>query len=163
METKEIRQTKSNEEIKTFLNNEGLSYFSIAYCGCNGFFIPESGSKYFHSYPAIFVTKSNKDICRIYPHQIIYIAIEERKSVLHLTDRKIETHYSMDYWKKVLDEKIFAQPHYSYMVNLSYVEEVTKNFVTLKCGENEYKIYASLRKIGSFKKSVLEFGQNSSQ
>lgn len=57
----------------------------------------------------------------------------------------------------VLDEKYFAQPHYSYLVNLNYVEEVTKDFVTLRCGEDEYKVYTSLRKIGAFKKAVVEF------
>ena len=64
----------------------------------------------------------------------------------------------MEHWKEVLDEKSFDQPHYSYIVNLHYVEEVTKDFVTLRCGENEYKVYTSLRKIGAFKKAVLELG-----
>jgi DNA-binding LytR/AlgR family response regulator len=90
----------------------------------------------------------------VYPHEIIYIAIEDRKSVLYLTDRKIETHYSMEHWKAVLDEKSFAQPHYSYIINLHYVEEVTKDFVILRHSDNEYKVYTSMRKIGAFKKAV---------
>ncbi len=93
----------------------------------------------------------------MHPHEIIYIAIEDRKSVLYLTDSKIETHYSMEHWKTVLDEKSFAQPHYSYIVNLHYVKEVTKDFVTLRCGEEKYKVYTSMRKIGAFKKVVAEF------
>lgn len=153
METKEIEQTKNKDEIAGILNNSGLSYFPTTYRGCEGFFIPVSNL----TYPGLSVTKCNKDIYRVYPHEILYIAIEDRKSVLYMTDRKIETHYSMEHWKDVLDEKSFAQPHYSYLVNLNYVEEVTKDFVILRCGEKEYKVYTSMRKIGAFKKAVLEF------
>lgn len=69
----------------------------------------------------------------------------------------------MEHWKEILDEKSFAQPHYSYLVNLHYVEEVTKDFVTLRCGEDEYKVYTSMRKIGAFKKAVMEFGNTNSE
>lgn len=150
MEIKEIGRTK--EEITEILNDSGLPYFSTVYRGCEGFFIPVGDL----TYPGLSVTLCNKDICRVYPHEILYIAIEDRKSVLYLTDRKIETHYSMEHWKDVLDEKSFAQPHYSYLVNLNYVEEVTKDFVIIRCDENEYKVYTSMRKIGAFKKAVLE-------
>ena len=69
---------------------------------------------------------SNKDIFKVYPHGILCIAIEDRKSVLYLTNRKIETNYHLDHWKGLLDLKIFAQPHHSFIVNLNYVDEVTK-------------------------------------
>ena len=155
METKEIGHIKTKEEIVEILNNNVLSHYSITYHGCKGLFIPTNGG----TYPGIVVTRCNKDICRVYPHEIIYIAIEDRKSVLYLTDRKIETHYSMEHWKETLDEKSFAQPHYSYIVNLHYVEAVTKDFVTLRCGEKEYKVYTSMRKVGAFKRAVVEFGE----
>ena len=154
MELKEIGQT--TEEITEMLSRNGLSHFPVTYHGCKGIFIPTDDG----TCPSIAVTKCNKDICRVYPHEIIYIAIEDRKSVLYLTDGKIETHYPMEHWKAVLDEKSFAQPHYSYIVNLHYVEEVTKDFVTLRCGEDEYKVYTSIRKIGMFKKAVAEFDSN---
>ncbi len=157
MKTKETGHIKTKEEIVEILNSNGLPHYPVTYHGCNGLFIPESDSENCRTYPGIAVTKCNKDICMVYPHEIIYIAIEDRKSVLYLTDRKIETHSPMEHWKEVLDEKSFAQPHYSYIVNLHYVEEVTKDFVTLRCGEDEYKVYTSMRKIGAFKKAVVEF------
>ena len=153
MEIKEIGRTKTEEEIMELLNDSGLPYLKTIYRGCEGFFIPVSDL----AYPGISITMCNKDICRVYPHEILYIAIEDRKSVLYLTDRKIETHYSMEHWKDILDEKSFAQPHYSYLVNLNYVEAVTKDFVMVKCGEKEYKVYTSMRKIGAFKKAYLNF------
>ena len=158
METKEIGHIKTKEEIAEILNSNGLAHYQVTYHGCNGFFISVGDSEGCRTYPGISVTMCNKDICRVYPHEIIYIAIEDRKSVLYLTNGKIETHSPMEHWKEVLDEKSFVQPHYSYLVNLHYVEEVSKDFVTLKCGEDEYKVYTSMRKIGAFKKAVLEFG-----
>lgn len=152
MELKEIGQTK--EEITETLNSNGLTHFPVTYHGCKGIFIPTDND----TYPGIAVTKCNKDICRVYPHKIIYITIEDRKSVLYLTDGKIETHYSMEHWKEVLDKKSFAQPHYSYIVNLHYVEEVTKDFIILRYSDDEYRVYTSMRKIGAFKKAVIEFG-----
>ena len=154
MELKEIGQI--TEESTEMLSRSGLSHYPVTYHGCKGVFIPTDNT----AYPVISVTKCNKNICRVYPHKIIYIAIEDRKSVLYLTDGKIETHYPMEHWKESLDEKNFAQPHYSYLVNLNYVEEVTKDFVTLKSGEKEYKVYTSMRKVGTFKKAVLEFDSN---
>ena len=153
METKEIGQIKTKEKITEILDSNGLAHFPVTYHGCKGVFIPTDDG----TYPGIAVIKCNKDVCRVYPHEIIYTAIEDRKSVLYLTDGKIETHYPMERWKVVLDEKYFAQPHYSYLVNLNYVEEVTKDFVTLRYGEDEYKVYTSMRKIGAFKRAVLEF------
>lgn len=155
METKEIRRIKTKEEITEILNSNGLLHYPVTYHGCKGVFIPTDDG----TCPGMAVTKCNKDICRVYPHEILYIAIEDRKSVLYLTDRKIETHYSMEHWKDILDEKSFAQPHYSYLVNLNYVEEVTKDFVIIRCGDKEYKVYTSMRKIGAFKKATLEFGR----
>ena len=158
MKTKEIGHIKTKEEITEILNSNGLSHYPVTYHGCKGFFISVDDSEGYRTYPGISVTMCNKYICRVYPHEIIYIAIEDRKSVLYLTDGKIETHYPMEHWKEVLNKKSFAQPHYSYLVNLNYVEEVTKDFVILRCGEYEYKVYTSMRKIGAFKKAVLEFG-----
>lgn len=155
MGTKEIGRAKTKEEITEILSNSGLSYFPTTCHGCEGIFIPVSD----FTYPGLSVTMCNKDICRVYPHEILYIAIEDRKSVLYLKNRKIETHYSMEHWKDVLDVKSFAQPHYSYLVNLNYVEEVTKDFVILRCGEKEYRVYTSMRKIGAFKKAVVEFSE----
>ncbi len=151
MKTKEIVKTK--EKIAQLLSNGNVPYFEATYHGCDGFFIPTADN----TYPGIAVTVCNKDIYMVYPHEILYIAIEDRKSVLYMTDRKIETHCSMDYWKGVLDEKSFAQPHYSYIVNLNYVAEVAKDFVKVKYGDKEELVYTSSRKIGAFKKAVVEF------
>ena len=104
----------------------------------------------------IIVQTSNKDECRIRQCDIIYIAIENRKSAVYIDGRRIETNYSLDYWKKTLNPKIFAQPHSSFLVNLCYVDEVTKDFVKIKHKGKDYSVYTSSRKLTSFKKAFLE-------
>ncbi|MBQ7975609.1 MAG: LytTR family transcriptional regulator DNA-binding domain-containing protein [Clostridia bacterium] len=157
MKEKELEQAISKEDIIEILDANDISYIIT---NCKGYerICVSLGYEQNNTYNSpITLQTCNKDICKIYSHEILYIAIENRKSVLYLIDRKIETNYNIDHWKKVLNEKIFAQPHYSYIVNLNYVEEVTKDFVTLRYAGNEYKVYTSLRKIGAFKKAVLEF------
>ena len=103
----------------------------------------------------IIVQTSNKDECRIRQCDIIYIAIENRKSAVYVDGKRIETNYSLEHWKEILKPKIFAQPHSSFLVNLCYVEEVTKDFVKIKHKGKYYSVYTSSRKVNSFKNAFL--------
>lgn len=151
------------EEIKAklieFMEQNDIAYNLLECCGCDRFCIDFTGEanncKKYCCNSGIIVQTSTKDICRIYPHEILYIAIEDRKSVLYLTDRKIETNYRLDHWRGILDLKFFAQPHHSFIVNLNYVDEVTKEWVKVKYRGEEYPVYTSSRKIGAFKKAFL--------
>lgn len=107
----------------------------------------------------IIVQTSSKDNCRVRQCDIIYIAIESRKSAIYVDGKRIETNYSLDYWKKTLNPKIFAQPHSSFLVNLCYVDEVTKDFVIIKHKGKDYSVYTSSRKLNSFKKAFLEYNK----
>lgn len=105
----------------------------------------------------IIVQTSTKDLLRIFPQDILYIAIEKRKSVLYLKDRRVETNYTIDHWLNLLNLKAFAQPHHSFIVNMNYVHEVTKDFVKVRYNNKEYSVYTSSRKVGAFKKAFLNF------
>ena len=84
-------------------------------------------------YAPLIVETSDKDICKVYPYEIMHIAIEDRESVLYLIDKKvIRTNYNISHWEDVLSSRCFKRPHNSYIVNLHYVTEVTKYFVYLK-------------------------------
>lgn len=151
------------EEIKAklieFMEQNDIAYNLLECCGCDRFCIDFNGEenayKKYCCNSGIIVQTSNKDICRIYPHEILYIAIEDRKSVLYLTNKKIETNYHLDHWKDILSSKTFAQPHHSFIVNLNYVDEITKDLVKVKCCGKEYFVYTSSRKISAFKKACL--------
>ncbi len=156
--TTEINKIKSN--IIDFLDNKGISYNLVDDGNSDKICISFGNKDCKESFcgSSIIVSASNKDVYRVYPNEIIYIAIEKRKSVLYLTDdRRIETNYHLDHWKIVLDKRTFAQPHYSYIVNLNYVEEVTKELVTLGYNKDEYKVYTSSRKIRAFKETFKNF------
>ena len=155
--------TQAEGKLIDILEQLGLDFEIIKCCGCDRVCIDLSGDnntcKRYCCNSGIIVQTSSKDVCRIYPHEILYIAIEDRKSVLYLIDRKVETNYRLDHWKELLDLKTFAQPHHSFIVNLNYVDEVTKEWVKVKYRDKEYQVYTSSRKIGAFKKAFLKFGE----
>lgn len=154
---KEIEKPKTKEAIIEILDGNGIDYNITTCSGCERICISLDGTNNCCN-DVIIVQTCNKDtICRVHINEIMFIAIENRKSVLYLTDKKIETHYSIDYWKEKLNGDIFVQPHYSYIVNLNYVDEVTKDFVKIKHNNNEYSVYTSSRKIGAFRKAFLNF------
>lgn len=160
-----VAEKKEADKVKLieFMERNNIAYNLLECCGCDRFCIDLSGEenacKKYCCNSGIIVQTSNKDVCKIYPNEILYIAIEDRKSVLYLTDGKIETNYRLDHWKGVLDLKTFAQPHHSFIVNLNYVDAVTKEWVRVNYSDKEYLVYTSFRKISAFKKAFLNFGK----
>lgn len=143
-----------------FLEQNNIKY-NLIDCCCYGSCISFTKSGNIHTKcrcnTGIIVQTSNKNVCKIYPCEILYIAIENRKSVLYLTNKKVETNYNLEHWKRILNRNIFAQPHNSFIVNLNYVNEITKDFVIVQYNENKYPVYTSIRKISEFKKAFLNF------
>jgi DNA-binding LytR/AlgR family response regulator len=110
-------------------------------------------------YAPLMIETSDKDICKVYPYEIMHIAIEDRESVLYLIDKRVvRTSYHISHWEDVLSSRCFKRPHHSYIVNLNYVTEVTGDFVYLKYRNNQYTVYTSQRKVRKFKKAFLNFG-----
>ncbi len=155
--------TQAEGKLIDILEQLGLDFEIVKCCGCDRFCIDLNGDnntcKKYCCNSGIIVQTSSKDVCRIYPHEILYIAIEDRKSAVYVDGKRIETSYSLDHWKTLLNTKIFAQPHSSFLVNLCYVEEVTKDFVKIKHNGKEYSVYTSSRKINGFKKRLLEYNK----
>lgn len=155
--------TESEAKLISFLKECDLDFSIIECCGSNRLCINLDGNAKDCDRPCcssdIIVQTSNKDECRIRQCDIIYIAIENRKSAVYVDGRRIETNYSLEHWKEILNPKIFAQPHSSFLVNLCYVEEVTKDFVKIKHKGKNYSVYTSSRKLASFKKAFLEYNK----
>ncbi len=157
MEVKENNGMK--DKVIDVLSTHGIPY-SVAICGgCERICISLDNEQNDWCSPSITIQDCNKDIYKVYFYQILYVAIENRRSVLYLTDKKIETNYPLSYWKTALDAKYFVQPHYSYIVNLNYVYEVTKDFVKIKFGDIEHSVYTSARKNTTFRNAVLNFNK----
>lgn len=87
---------------------------------------------------------NNKDICKVYPYEIMYIDIERRKSVIHLIDgTTMKTNYNISYFEVILPNNCFYRPHNSYHVNFNYVTKVTPEFIYLEYKETKYSVYTS--------------------
>lgn len=98
-------------------------------------------------------------ISQIGETHIVCIQSSFRKSVI-LTDsgNRIQTEMSIKDWlKKLENNNLFACPHYSYIVNLHFIQDFSGKSITLQCknGEN-IKIYPSKRKYPEFKNKFYE-------
>ena len=157
-----------NEKVKIivleFLEKNEIPYRLIEKDGCESISIDltfenETLKSDFYYVPLI-VNTSEKGICKIYPYEIMHVAIEDRESVLYLIDKTvIRTNYNISHWENVLSSRCFKRPHNSYIVNLNYVTEVTKYFVDLKYKNYRYSIYTSQRKVAKFKKAFFDWSQ----
>ncbi len=156
-----IEKEDAKSKLIDFIERNGIKYKLIECCGCERLCIDlndeENTCEKYCCNSEIIIHTSSKDILRVSPNEILYIAIEKRKSVLYLTDRRIETNYNIDHWLNLLDLKVFAQPHHSFIVNLNYVNEVSKDFVKVRYGDKEYSVYTSSRKISAFKKAFFNY------
>lgn len=157
------KKDETKAKVIKVLNDNEITFEVTNCCGSEKICIDLNGGNESRNKPCcirdLIVQTSNKDVCRIHPSEIIYIAIENRKSAVYVDGKRIETNFSLEYWKDTLNPKIFAQPHSSYLVNLIYVEEVTKDFVKMKCKGKEYSVYTSTRKVSDFKRAFLVYGK----
>ena len=98
-------------------------------------------------------------ISQIGETHIVCIQSSFRKSVI-LTDsgNRIQTEMSIKDWlKKLENNNLFACPHYSYIVNLHFIQDFSGDFITLQCKNGEtMKIYPSKRKYPEFKNKFYE-------
>ncbi len=101
--------------------------------------------------------KSNDEISKVNTGEIVYAAIEQRKVHLHTVDRDIETNEPLEYWKEKLCGESFCQVHQSYIVNLNYVQKITKNTAILSYQDETVEVHVSARKYAAFKRAYFSF------
>jgi len=93
---------------------------------------------------------------RVYTDDILYIYIKERGTELVTIQGSYESTRCLGYWGGLLDDDLFAQPHYSYLVNLHHVVGLKKRAVTLLRPEGETIVLAvSQRMYPAFKKAFF--------
>lgn len=87
MVVKKIKQVKTKAEIIETLDANSIDY-SITTCGgCERICISLGDEVNGCCNSTIIVQTCNKDVlCKVYLNEIMFIAIENRKSVLYLTD-----------------------------------------------------------------------------
>lgn len=86
---------------------------------------------------------------------IVYIQAMKKNTVLYLTDKSVETPYSLKYWLEKLSENDFCQVHKSFIVSLHYIMKVEIDEVVLH--GRECSVPLSRRKNGMVKQAFYEY------
>lgn len=95
---------------------------------------------------------------RIYVRDILFITIHKRKTLVVTKNDEIISDKSISEWKDILPNACFAQPHYSYIVNLQNIERLEKDNIVLKKNNNEtVNIKISQRKYKDFKNQFFDY------
>lgn len=95
---------------------------------------------------------------RVYVRDILYITIHKRKTLVVTENDEIISDKSLAEWKEILPKTCFAQPHYSYIVNLRNIERLDKDIIILKKKNDEtVKVKISQRKYKEFKNKFFDY------
>lgn len=79
--------------------------------------------------------KNKSNTYKIYSNEIKYIEIQKRDMVIHTINKNFEVRYSLEKIEHDLKLDKFVRCHKSFMVNLSYVENIKQNTIILESGE----------------------------
>ena len=83
---------------------------------------------------------------------IIAVETQRRKVIVHATERDFESVHNMQYWKELLPDNVFFQPHRSFLVNLAHVRDLDHTSILLT---GDVRAYLTKRKFGAFKTAYL--------
>lgn len=73
---------------------------------------------------------------KLYINTLIYIEFINRKTIIHTKNGEISTYITIKEWVALLNKYHFSQNHKGYIVNLSYVQCVNTDSLTLLNGKN---------------------------
>lgn len=107
------------------------------------------------SLPVIIETEN--EILKLCSGDIIYLAIDNRYVTVYTKKGEFRTKKSMNWWKAYLNPHVFTQCHKSFLVNLKYVTNFTKEEITLTAGGKNYSCHCSRRFYLKFKEAFFSF------
>ena len=103
------------------------------------------------------VIETENETLKLCSGDIIYLAIDNRYVTVYTKKGEFRTRKSMNWWKSYLNPHIFTQCHKSFLVNLKYVTNFTKEEVTLTVGGKNYSCHCSRRFYLKFKEAFFNF------
>lgn len=81
------------------------------------------------------VIENKSDTYKIQPSEIKYIEVQSKVVSIHTINKTFEVRYSLEKIEKDLNLDEFVRCHKSFLVNLSYVENIKPNNIILESGE----------------------------
>lgn len=104
-----------------------------------------------HPYP--IETKDSITICS--SDDIVCIESCGRKVYVHCVDQTLCSVHTMDYWVDKLDLPCFFRTHRSFIINMRYVNLISKDSITLSFNGKQFIAYLTRRKYSEFKDAYL--------
>lgn len=94
----------------------------------------------------------------VFTNDIIYITIADKKVRIITKNEEYLSGKSFNTWKENLTRfPCFAQPHYSYIVNMNYIKSIRKTDVTLRHNGDTIDIPISRRYYNDFKTKFYKY------
>lgn len=104
------------------------------------------------------IIDSPDNIVNVFTNDIIYITIDDKKVRIITKNTEYLSGKSFNKWRENLTcFPCFAQPHYSYIVNMNYIKSIRKTNVTLSSGGNTIDIPISRRYYNEFKTEFFKY------
>ena len=108
---------------------------------------------YSREYP--IVTADGITVCRA--EEIICVEAVQRKILIHTVDQILISSETMEYWRNALTLPCFYSPHRSFIINLRFVNTISKDKILLKYGDRHKEAYLARRRFNEFKEVFLLF------
>lgn len=80
--------------------------------------------------------KNKSNTYKIYSNEIKYIEVQKKNMLIHTTNKSYDVRYSLEKIEKDLNMDIFIRCHKSFLLNISYVENIKSNVAILESGED---------------------------
>ncbi|MEW9078388.1 LytR/AlgR family response regulator transcription factor [Terrisporobacter glycolicus] len=79
--------------------------------------------------------KNKSNTYKIYSNEITYIEVQKKDMLIHTINKDFDVRYSLEKVEKDLNLDKFVRCHKSFLVNLTYVENIKSNIAILESGE----------------------------
>jgi two-component system, LytTR family, response regulator LytT len=100
------------------------------------------------------VIKNKSNTYKIKPSEIKYIEVQKKVVSIHTINQTFEVRYSLEKIEKELDLDKFVRCHKSFLINLSYVENIKLNNIIL---ESKEEVPVSRYRYKDVKEKFLKF------
>lgn len=87
--------------------------------------------------------------------EIACVETVQRKVLVHTINEKIVSTENLDYWRGTLTLPCFFYPHRSYIINMRFVSNITKDTITLRYAGTTKEVFLARRRYKEFKDTYL--------
>lgn len=87
--------------------------------------------------------------------EIICVEAVQRKVLIHTLDQILISTETMEHWRNALTLPCFYSPHRSFIINMRFVNTISKDKILLKYGDRHKEAYLARRRFNEFKETFL--------